>query len=107
MKLLGGHPYLVRQALYTLLERDMTGPQLEIIADKEDGPFGNHLHYYLNLLHDDVELMDAMRRVLTTGTCPEGKAFLRLSSAGLVRRQDRKCVCRYGLYESFFRSRLL
>jgi len=107
MNLLGGHPYLIRQALYTLLEREMTWPELEAIADKEESPFGNHLRYYLNLLHGDAELMNAMCEVLATGACPGGKAFLRLSSVGLVQRLGRKCVCCCGLYETFFRSRLL
>lgn len=107
MELLGGHPYLIRQVLYTLVEEAMTWPDLMAIADGEEGPFGGHLRYYLNLLHDDKELMEAMRRVVNEGACPEDKAFLRLSSAGLMQQRGDKCVCRYGLYEKFFRSQLL
>lgn len=107
MALLGGHPFLIRQALYTLVVEGMTWPELAAVADGEEGPFGGHLRYHLNLLHGDEGLMEAMRKVVTEGICPEHKVFLRLSAAGLVRRKGRKCVCRYGLYEKFFRNTLL
>jgi hypothetical protein len=93
--------------------------ELEAIADKEDGPFSGNLRYYLRLLQDDPKLMAAARKVVVKGTCPEGKEYLRLESAGLVRRQNRRgvlryvqlrtgkrCVCRYRLYEQFFKSHL-
>jgi hypothetical protein len=94
--------------------------ELEAIADKEDGPFSGHLRYYLRLLQDDPNLMAAARKVVDKQTCPEGKEYLRLESAGLVRRQDRRClfgytplrkinkrcVCRYRLYEKFFKGHL-
>jgi len=107
MDLLGGHPYLIRQALYTLVSEAMTWPELEAVADKIDGPFGEHLRFYWRLLVDDAELMEAARQVVIGGVCPEARALLRLSSACLVERQGGKCVCRYGLYKKFFRNQLL
>lgn len=107
MELLGGHPYLIRQALYTLVSEAMIWPELAAVADREDGPFGSHLRYHLNLLHNDEKLMEAMCKVVVGQVCPESPVFLRLSTAGLVRRQDGQYVCRYGLYKKFFRSQLL
>lgn len=106
MNLLGGHPYLVRQALYTLVKQRITWPELVAIAHREDGPFGSHLRNYLRLLHKDTELMKAARQVVLEGECPHARELLRLTSAGLVREDDGKCICRYGLYEKFFRERL-
>lgn len=107
MELLGGHPYLIRQALYTLAQESMSWRKLTTVADKRNGPFGTHLYAHLDRLYGDQELVEAMRRVVADGTCPEGKVFMRLESAGLVKRQGRKCVCYYGLYELFFGSQLL
>jgi hypothetical protein len=107
MELLGGHPYLIRQALYTLTQESMSWRKLTTVADKKNGPFRNHLYAHLGRLYDDQELVEAMRRVVADGACPEGKVFMRLESAGLVKRQGRKCVCNYGLYELFFGSELL
>lgn len=106
MDLLGGQPFLIRQALYTLVTENKTWPELEAIADREDGPFGSHLRYYLSLLQGDTDLMAAARQVVFEGTCPGNRELLRLQSAGLVREQDGRCICRYGLYTRFFGRRL-
>jgi AAA domain-containing protein len=106
MALLGGQPYLVRQALYILVERNISWHKLDEIAHLQDGPFAGHLRYYLELLYSDEELMNAMRKVVMEKTCSAGRSLLQLRSAGLVRREGQKRVCRYGLYEAFFRSQL-
>jgi hypothetical protein len=106
MELLGGQPYLIRQAFYTVASGTMTWPELVRAADREDGPFGTHLRYYWRLLLDDAELFQAARKVVNEGVCPEDKSLLRLTSACLVRQRDQTCDCRYALYKRFFRSRL-
>jgi hypothetical protein len=107
MALLGGQPFLIRQALYTLVTEKKTWPQLEPVIDKEDGPFGSHLRYYLGLLQGDAELWEAMRQVVFERKCPDTRELLRLEAAGLVREcEDGRCVCRYGLYARFFGRRL-
>lgn len=104
MELLGGHPCLIRQALYTLVEEDMKWSNLVAVANEKEGPFGQHLHDYLDLLYGDPSLEEAMRSVVVEGTCSDHKAFLRLSAAGLVRRSGRKVICRCGLYQRFFEN---
>jgi len=106
MKLLGGHPYLIRQAFYTLVSEGLSWAELAEIADRHDGPFGDHLKMYWNILKKDSKLMEAIRGVVLDHICPDEKTLLRLSSAGLVAERERECVCRYGLYERFFRSQL-
>jgi hypothetical protein len=106
MSLLGGHPYLIRQALYTLVRQELTWPELDEIAAEREGPFGAHLAHTLCPL-EDPELKTAVRKMLKNGTCPEKNLFLRLDSARLVEQQGHKCVCRYRLYDQFYRSQLL
>jgi hypothetical protein len=106
MSLLGGHPYLIRQALYTLVSQNMTWSELDAIAADRGGPFGAHLDHTLHPL-EDPELERAMRKVLRNRTCPQDSLFLRLDSARLVKQQGRRCICRYRLYDRFYRSQLL
>jgi hypothetical protein len=105
MELLGGQPYLIRQALYELVDTGMDWSGFMSLASSLDGPFGDHLGYYLNLLCDDIELRRAMRRVVLKQT-DQDKAFRRLIAAGLVRTEGAKYVCRCGLYERCFKDHL-
>jgi hypothetical protein len=106
MELLGGQPYLIRQAFYTVASGEMTWPKLVSAADREDGPFGGHLRYYWRLLLDDPELFQGARQIAVNEICPDERTLLRLTSACLVRQEGQDCFCRYALYKRFFRSRL-
>jgi hypothetical protein len=108
LSLLGGHPYLVRQALYTLVDEGMTWPQLEEIAITESGPFSQHLRQYLGYLRDKPGLKQAIKSILTKQSCPDEVILTRLISAGLVQQDEaRRCRCRCQLYERYFRRFLL
>ncbi|MBN1136521.1 MAG: AAA-like domain-containing protein [Anaerolineae bacterium] len=104
--LVGGHPYLVRQAFYTLKEQAMPWPELLAIAADRSGPFAEHLLSYLDLVLDDPGLTQAMRQVVFGGAAPPQRDKLRLTSAGLIRDRGRRSVCRFRLYEDFFREAL-
>jgi hypothetical protein len=107
MDLLGGHPYLIRQALYTLVCEEWAWPALEVAADEENGPFGDHLRYHLRLLLQDPELMEAVRKIAAEKTCPDDVTLRhRLSCSHLIRIQGDRCLCRYGLYQRFFERSL-
>jgi hypothetical protein len=106
--LLGGHPYLIRQALYTLRCEGMTWAELAAGADKPNGPFGAHLRYYWEQLDKDPECVQAVKDLLRRDICPPGPILMRLESAGVVAvSNDGQCVFRYGLYRRFFRNQLL
>jgi hypothetical protein len=62
---LGGHPYLVRQALYTLVDQGMTWSDFVQTAADEAGPYSSHLRHYLWQLRDHPELIDSLKRILT------------------------------------------
>jgi hypothetical protein len=108
MKLLGGHPYLVRQALYTLVDEEMTWRDLEEIAITELSPFNQHLRQYLYYLRDRPQFTHAFTSILTTQSCPDEMALTRLISAGLIQQDEGGlCRCRCQLYELYFRRFLL
>jgi hypothetical protein len=104
---LGGHPYLTRRALHTLVTGTASWDQLIARGIQPDSPFYDHLKYYYLLVSADNDLRDDLLRILTNGECPDDSAFNRLFSAGLLRAGDRHhCVFRSRLYEEFFRDKL-
>lgn len=107
LSLFGGHPFLVRQALYVLVSGGITLADLEAEAANDDGPFGSHLQYYLLRMSEHADLKQALKSVLLTGACPDDKLFYRLRSIGLVRGHDRlHAALRCGLYAAYFGARL-
>jgi hypothetical protein len=107
MQLVGGQPYLVRQALYTLVTYRWGIPQLQKVAADETGPFADHLQRYIWLLQEHAELKGPLQQILHNGACDEELHFQRLKAAGLVKGMTRHAVhMRCQLYEMYFSRRL-
>ena len=107
MKLLGGHPYLIRQAFYSIVEQNLKWVDFEKIAIEDQGPFSSHLHFYLWQLRDRPELVAGIREVIKKQTCSDEMVLYRLVAAGLMKElPDKKCAIRCGLYENYFRKTL-
>ncbi|MFN2177830.1 MAG: AAA-like domain-containing protein [Anaerolineales bacterium] len=105
MSLLGGHPYLTRQAFYTMIEKGLTWKQLEQIASSESGPFRSHLHFYLSQLAQQPKLLEGLREVIETSKVSDENVLYRLSAAGLVKEDSPNGVkMRCGLYEQYFKK---
>jgi hypothetical protein len=132
MDLLGGHPYLTQQALYTLVTRELSWSDLVDIAASDGGPFRHHLRHYLWLLQGQRDMVRAMREIVRRGRCRDERLFNRLLRAGLVKRaarprssawwrrvvdrliapsgqvrgDGRSCACRCRLYEAYLGEKL-
>ncbi len=106
MALLGGHPYLVRKALYLIAGARLSADDLWATASDERGPFGDHLRYHLFRLHEQEDLLHGLRQVLREHRCDDEALFWRLRGAGLVRRAGRDILPRSALYADFFREHL-
>ena len=107
MELVGGHPYLVRQALYVLATRRWSLSRLSDASLDEKGPFGDHLRQLGWRLHQNEGLRAAMRQILRHGSCEGERDFQRLHAAGLVRGAScQAAAMRCELYERYFRSQL-
>ncbi len=104
----GGHPYLVQQALYALASRTHTLPELLDASNAETGPFADHLQAHVHRLAAAPELHQAMHQVLRNGQCPTREVFTRLRALGLVTgRHHRAAAPRCRLYAAYFREVLL
>ncbi len=90
--LVGGHPYLVRKGLHEMVTRRIDIATMEQEADRDEGPFGDHLRRMLVLLARDELLCDAVRQVLEEGRCSSPDVFYRLRSAGVMAGDSHESV---------------
>jgi serine/threonine protein kinase len=107
-QLVGGHPYLVRRGFHEMTTNDIDLAAFEALADRDEGPFGDHLRRILVLLARDPALCDVVRDVLRGQPCPTVEDFYRLRSAGVMAgesAQDVKPRCQ--LYATYLKRHLL
>lgn len=107
LQLLGGQPYLTRQAFFVLATGDDSLDELERDADQDRGPFGDHLRQRMASLRRDPRRMRALKQILRSGRCDDELDFERLAAAGLVLGENRRSVtlaCE--LYTRYFKKHL-
>ncbi len=108
MAIAGGHPYLVRLALYHLAQHSLTLSDLLQTAPTESGIYGDHLRRHLWNLKQHPELANAFNRVVTNPEPTELDSILafKLHSMGLVQLQGNEVTPRFELYRRYFSDRL-
>ncbi|RCJ19636.1 serine/threonine protein kinase [Nostoc minutum NIES-26] len=108
MSLLGGHPYLIRLALYRLALGDITLEKLLQNASTNAGIYEEHLRRFLHTFKVNPNLTEAFIKVVT-GTEPvdiETMSAYQLYSMGLVKRLGDKLTPSCQLYQQYFREHL-
>ncbi|MGL5193802.1 MAG: AAA-like domain-containing protein, partial [Chroococcales cyanobacterium] len=108
MNMVGGHPFLVRLALYHIARQDITLETLLKTAPTESGFYNDHLRRHLWNLEQHPALARAMKEVVFSPKpvrLPSEQAF-KLHSMGLVKFQGNEAVERCDLYRQYFRNRL-
>ncbi len=108
MAMVGGHPHLVRLALYKIARQDITLEQLLKDAPTETGIYSDHLRLHLWNLEQHPELAQALKQVVESDTPVQLKSVLafKLNSMGLVHLQGNQVAIRYDLYRQYFRDRI-
>src|SRR5262249_8316052 len=99
--LVGGHPYLMRRALYLVCTGRYKSEDLFSEIDVESGPLGDHLRALLSRLSRRPEPLKALKLALSTGQC-DIDSRNRLIGGGLVTEQGDKLVARNELYRRYF-----
>ncbi|MDY7007046.1 MAG: AAA-like domain-containing protein [Cyanobacteriota bacterium] len=105
MEMLGGHPYLVRLALYEIARGKITLARLLEQAPTDEGLYYNHLHRNLLNLQKDETLQTAITIVVNAENPVEIgtiEAF-KLRSMGLVKFRGNTVIPLCGLYREYFR----
>lgn len=108
MAMVGGHPYLVRMALYRIARREMTLEQLLQIAPTEEGLYSDHLRRHLLNLEENQELLAAMKQVVAENSPVriDTRQASKLLPMGLVKMKGNDVLPLYELYRQYFCDRL-
>ncbi len=106
MSLLGGHPFLIRLALYHIAEGDCTLSELCQTATAPTGFFENHLSRCEDILKQHPDLLEAMCQVIYADHPITLKPSIRfkLKSLGLVKLDAEGAVPGNPLYYQYFRK---
>ena len=104
MRLVGGHPYLVRLAMYAVAHQTIAFEQLLEQAATKAGVYGDHLRHLLEHLERYPELANAFSDVVTAKTPVSLKSTLafKLNSLGLATIVGNQVTPRCELYQQYF-----
>jgi len=105
-RLTGGHPYLVRQALYQIARDRLDFKRLLESSTTEDGIYGDHLRRHLENLKEDTEIMEAFKELLASDRPLQldSRIAFKLRSMGLVKFQGNHVIPMCDLYYQYFRQ---
>lgn len=108
MAMVGGHPYLVRLALYHIARKDTTLEQLLQSAPTDAGVYSDHLRRHLWNLKQQQELVNALKEVVATNSPVQLESLqaFKLHGMGLVHLQGKDVTPRCDLYRQYFRNQL-
>jgi hypothetical protein len=107
MEMVGGHPYLIRLALYHIAQQDMDLSELLAIAPTDAEPYGEHLRRLWNNIKHQPALLNALLKVMDAKAAMniEPELSFQLYSMGVVIRTGNQIEPRCQLYRIFFSSR--
>lgn len=109
MNIVGGHPYLVEQAISHLkIRSNLSLDQLLETSATEAGIYGNHLRRYWYLIQQHPELLEAFDKVVTATSLVRLQSMqaYKLHSMGLVYLQGNQVALRCNLYRQYFGDRI-
>ena len=105
MNLVGGHPQLLRQGLYSIARREVSWTELQETGATEAGLYGQHLEDMRGRMESDEGLKRALREVLAMGEAGKTidlKYKAKLRSFGLVVYQGNGVRIACELYRQYF-----
>jgi hypothetical protein len=108
MDLVGGHPYLVRLALYKIKTQELTLEQLLNNTSPEDYIYGDHLRRLWEALDAVSELADVYKHVIN-GVEPlalDPTQIYQLHRRGLIEKSGKFVKPRCRLYQQYFATYL-
>lgn len=104
MDMVGGHPYLVRLAMYHVKRHGLKLEQLLSTAPTEEGIYKDHLRRLLGNLQKNSVLLEVFKKVVTASVPVrlEQMQVYKLLSMGLVKLRDDKVIPSCNLYRQYF-----
>jgi len=106
MLLTGGHPYLVRQALYQIARGRINWENLLQLAPTEEGIYGDHLRRQLSYLKEDSELLESYKELVQSDRPLQldSQLAFKLRSIGLVKLVGNQVIPMCALYYQYFQQ---
>jgi AAA-like domain len=106
--MVGGHPYLIRLALYHLAHQDITLQQLLQSAPTHAGVYSDHLRRCLNNVKQQTELASALKQIVSAETSVQLQPLIvyQLDSMGLVYLDGNQISPSCELYRQYFNTNL-
>ncbi|GAB4194626.1 MAG: hypothetical protein Fur006_40510 [Coleofasciculaceae cyanobacterium] len=103
--MVGGHPYLVKQAIKYMTQPNITLDELLEKAPTQAGIYSEYLQKYWQKLRKYQELTTAFSKVVMADSPVELHPDLadKLNNLGLVRFKSNSVIPRYELYRQYFR----
>lgn len=107
--MMGGHPYLIRLALYRLARQEVTLQKLLQDAPTHAGIYSDYLRRCLGNLQQQPELASALKQVVTAQNSVqlESVAVYQLDSMGLVQLNGDRVAPSCELYRQYFSTNLV
>lgn len=104
MAMVGGHPHLLRLAMYYVSNQEVTLEQLLQEAPTEDGIYGDHLHRYWKTLAANPELAETIKQVMSAKApiSVERSHSYQLRSMGLIQYEGNQVRPSCNLYRLYF-----
>lgn len=108
MTLVGGHPYLVRLAMYYIAQNQLTLAELHDTAPTEAGIYSDHLRRHLWQFEQYPDLARAYSTILhaSAPVILDSEQIFKLHSMGLVHLQGNGAVPSFELYRRYFCDRI-
>jgi hypothetical protein len=108
MDMVGGFPYLIRQAFYVLSTQEITLQQLLAEAPTPSGIYRTHLQKHFALLNKYPELMNTFSQIVAADSPLQVSSLIsyKLSSIGLVKLSGNQVIPRCQLYRLYFQHYL-
>ncbi|MBD2102580.1 AAA-like domain-containing protein [Leptolyngbya sp. FACHB-261] len=107
MKLVSGHPFLVRLTLFHLANMDVTLAQILQNAMSSSSIYADHLRRQYLILTQQPELADAMKNLLDDDSVKLSTVNkFKLHSLGLVKFQGDSILTRCNLYRQYLQAHL-
>ena len=107
--MVGGHPYLIRVALYYLCKSKLTLEELLQKAPTQEGIYSDYLRTHLAKVGQDPELTAALKKLIAAKQSIQLQPILayKLESMGLVKLNGDQCTLSCQLYRLYFEAQNL
>ena len=104
--LIGGHPYLVRKALYEITTQKLSIADFITQANTDEGYFADYLKWYLELLDQTSEKRKVFKAILNQQPSREYLTCEKLRAIGLIKGNYPNYKPRYELFTKFFKQKI-